>query len=104
VLKVGCWWRLDLVFFFFGEKSKPPNRQKSENLNLPKAIIRHSAKNSLILPHSASAPNLDRRINTSTPLDHLGKITPNVPPLSEENGHNSNDRAPVGDKRTHSRR
>jgi hypothetical protein len=81
----------------------PPKAKKPKTLlqPLPKAILRDSVQHTIILTHSDSAPNLDRRKQSTTPLDHHRQILPNMPTLPKKNRHNGHNRTPVGDKIPH---
>ncbi|CAB3719724.1 hypothetical protein LMG24238_04776 [Paraburkholderia sediminicola] len=83
------------------QKRSPAQAKKS---TLPKAIPSNSLQHPFILANSNSTPNLDRRIQPPTPLNHLRQIPTHMPTLPKKHRHNSHNRTPVGDKIPHSGR
>jgi hypothetical protein len=72
--------------------------------NLPQTILSHSIQNRLILTHSNSAFNENRRMQRLASLNDKRQILPNVPTLPKKHRHNGNHITALSDKLTQSRR
>jgi len=86
----------DRYEFADASEKKPKAKNKKSN-SLPQAIPSNRFDDIGILTDGGGTANLDRGMRRATLIKNQRQVSPNMPTLPEENGHDGNNRSPIGD-------